>query len=328
LVLQKVPIPVPGPGQILVKVDACGVCHGDMVAKMNILGGGFPRVPGHEIAGRVAKLGPGVNLFKEGELIGVGWFGGGCGGCNYCRSGRRVCCSKGGVATGSTVDGGYAEYCLANADACARIPEGTDQAKVSPLMCAGITVFNALRHSKASPGDVVAVYGVGGLGHLGIQYANKMGYQTVAISRDHTKKELAFALGAKHYIATATEDIATSLEKLGGAKVVLYTATSGQGLEPLVKGLAAEGEIIMVAALHEPIPIDSTILLHKRASIRGWSSGDNKDVEDTIHFSNLTGVNAKVEIYPFSKVNEGFARMLSADAQFRVVLQGGWEDAN
>jgi len=230
-----------------------------------------------------------------------------------------------GLVTGAHSDGGYAEYTIVRLDAIARLPSGIPPEKTAPLMCAGMTMFNAIRNSKARPPDVVVISGVGGLGHLGIQYASKMGFRVVVTSRDSSKKDLALKLGAHHYIDTSTDDITASINKLGGAKLVVYTATTSKGLSPLVSALAVEGEIFLVASLTEPVTIDTLALLFKRSSIRGWASGDNKDLEDTIAFSNLHHVEPMVETFPWDQANPAFDRMMSAKAEFKVVLSGSWD---
>jgi len=291
------------------------------------LGTGYPRIPGHEVYGLVDKLGAGVIQFKEGEHIGVGWFGGAAcegGNCKSCVAGSRVCCEK-GLVTGAHLDGGYAEYMIARQDSIAKLPSDLTPEKAAPLMCAGITMYNALRNSKAKAGDVVVISGIGGLGHLGIQYASKMGFDVVATSRDASKKDLAHKLGAHHYIDASKEDVTGAIQKLGGAKVIIYTATSGKGLETILPALAVEGEVIMVAALNEPVAINTTTLLFKRASIKGWASGDNRDIQDTVAFSKLTNINPMVEVYTWDKVHEAFDRMMDSKAEFRVVMSGGWD---
>jgi D-arabinose 1-dehydrogenase-like Zn-dependent alcohol dehydrogenase len=308
---------------------ACGVCHGDTVVKYNGLGTGFPRVPGHEIFGTVHKLGPGVTTLNEGDTVGSGWFGGAnCGGdCKSCITANRVCCQK-GLVNGAHSDGGYAEYTIVRLDAIARFPHGTSPEKTAPLMCAGMTMFNSIRNSKARPGDVVVISGVGGLGHLGIQYANKMGYTVVVTSRDSSKKILALKLGAHHFIDTSVDDVTGCIMKLGGAKLVIYTATSSKGLAPLVNALTTEGELFLVAALTEAVTIDTLGLLFKRASIRGWASGDNKDIEDTVAFSKLSHIEPMIETFPWDQINTAFDRMMSAKAEFKVVMSGSWDKVN
>jgi len=322
-------IPEPGPGEVRLKVLACGVCHGDSTVQYNVLGGGFPRVPGHEIIGIVNKIGPGVTTLQEGDTVGVGWFGGAnCGGnCRPCITANRVCCEK-GLVTGTHSDGGYAEFTISRLDSTAKLPAGISPDKTAPLMCAGMTMFNSIRNSKARPGDVVVITGIGGLGHLGIQYAAKMGFTVVATSRDSSKKELAFKLGAHHFIDSAVDDIVGTLKKLGGAKLIVYTATSSKGLGPLLPALAVEGEVILVAALSEPITLESTLLLFKRASLKGWASGDNKDIEDTFAFSKLNNVESMVETFPWDHATQAWDRMLSSKAEFKVVLSGSWDKVN
>jgi len=323
------PIPEPGQWEVRLKVIACGVCHGDTVTKYNVFKTGFPRIPGHEIYASVDKLGPGVTEYKEGDHVGVGWFGGvNCGGhCNSCSSGHRVCCEQ-GLVTGAHLDGGYAEFVIVREHAISHLPAGLSPEKAAPLMCAGLTMFNSLRNSKARPNDLVVISGIGGLGHLGIQYAAKMGFRVVATSRDSSKKDLALKLGAHHYIDSSKEDVTAILKSLGGVNLVIYTATGSKGLAQILPALNVTAEVFMVAALHEPLSIDSNLLLSKRASLRGWCSGDNKEAADTISFSVLTNVYPMVEVFPFSQANEAFDRMMSTKAEFRVVLSGGWDKVN
>jgi len=326
LVAIQKPIPEPGHEEVRVKVLACGVCHGDNIVKYNVMHSGFPRIPGHEIIGTVHKIGAGVTSLQEGDTVGVGWFGGAnCGrNCRSCITANRVCCEK-GLVTGVQSDGGYAEYCIVRLDAIAKLPAGISPEKTAPLMCAGMTMYNSIRNSKARPGDLVVISGVGGLGHLGIQYAAKMGFNVVVSSRDSSKKELAFKLGAHHFIDISSEDVTASIQKLGGANLVVYTATSSKGLSPLVNALAVGGEIILVAALTEPLSIDSIALLFKRASLKGWASGDHKDLEDTFAFSRLTQVEPMVETFSWDQGNPAYDRMLSSKAEFKVVLSGSWD---
>jgi len=322
LELGHKPIPTPGERQVRIKVHSCGICHSDVITQNDVFGLGFPRVPGHEIAGVVDEVGPHVTKVKKGDRVGVGWYGSSCGSCVNCVEDELVCCQK-STSTGVHADGGYAEYTIAREDAVARIPDGLEFSQAGPLMCAGITTFNALRNSGARGGDVVAIVGVGGLGHLGVQFANKLGFKVVAISRGGDKKELSLKLGAHHYIDTKSQDPAPELQKLGGAKVILYTATNGDGINDLIGGLKVGGKILVVAAL-APVPINTIKLIGMNGSIQCWASGDARDSEDTLKFALLTGVHPMIEKFKFSQANEAFKHMLSNNARFRVVLEG-WD---
>lgn len=312
-------IPTPERGQIRVKVEACGVCHSDAFVKH----GGFPglvypRVPGHEIAGRVDAVGPEVTAFAVGDRVGVGWFGGQCGQCQSCRRGQFMNCQQ-GRATGISHDGGYAEYAVAPVDAVARIPEGLDAANAGPLLCAGITTFNALRNSGARPGDVVAVQGIGGLGHLALQYASKMGFHTVAISRGSDKEALARQLGANDYVDTQKTTVAEGLQKLGGADLVLATAPHSEAIASTVGGLKPRGKLLIVAAPFEPITVSAFELLSGR-TVAGWPSGIATDSEDTMRFSVLTGVRPRIEVFKLEQVEEAFTKVMENRVRFRAVL--------
>jgi D-arabinose 1-dehydrogenase-like Zn-dependent alcohol dehydrogenase len=285
-------VPEPPGGHVRVKVEACGVCHSDSFTLTNAWPGiTFPRAPGHEIAGRIDALGTGVTTWSEGERVGIGWHGGHCGVCERCRRGDFITCLKLQVP-GIAYDGGYAEYVIAPAVALARIPDGLSAAEAGPLLCAGITTFNALRHSAAGPGDLVGILGLGGLGHLAVQYAAKMGFDVVAIARGAEKEELAKKLGARTYIDSNACDAGAELTKLGGAKVVLSTVTSAKALEPIVGGLGIDGQLLIVGAAHEPLPLMTMYMIGGRKSLKAWPSGTNVDSEDTMNFSVLTGVRA------------------------------------
>jgi len=318
-------IPSPGPQEVRIKVHACGICHTDIVAQYNSMGGGFPRIPGHEVAGVVDEVGPGVTLLKKGDRVGVGWYGIHCGSCRNCYHHKKVVNCSNLKSTGIHLDGGYAEYIVANYQACAKIPDTLQFADAAPLMCAGITTFNSLRHSPAKAGDTVVVVGLGGLGHLGVQFASKMGFNTVAASRGSDKKDLALKLGAHQYIDTSKEDVKKELLKLGGAKVVLWTATSPAGMADYIDTLDVEGQVLLLAVIGEPIPINSLPLVLRNGSIKGWACGNAQDSQDTFDFAALTGVRPMIEKFPFSKAPEAFERMLSTKAKFRVVLEG-WDD--
>jgi D-arabinose 1-dehydrogenase-like Zn-dependent alcohol dehydrogenase len=313
-------IPQPGPGQVRIRVLACGVCHSDVVTKEGFYPGiVYPRVPGHEVAGTVDALGPGVKEWKTGERVGVGWHGGHDGTCLACRRGDFINCANGQVC-GVSYDGGYQEYMIAPVEAVAHMPQSLDPAQAAPLMCAGITTFNALRHSGALPSDLVAIQGLGGLGHLAIQFADKFGYRVAAISRGSQNAALAKKLGADVYIDSAASDPADELQKLGGARVILATAPSGKSMSALINGLGANGTMVVVGAASDPIEVSPSQLISGRRGIAGWPSGIATDSEDTLHFAELTGVRPMIEKYPLVKAAEGYARMLSGQAEFRVVL--------
>jgi D-arabinose 1-dehydrogenase-like Zn-dependent alcohol dehydrogenase len=313
-------IPEPGAGQVRVKVEACGICHSDALVKDGLWPGlQYPRVPGHEIAGRIDALGNNVTVWNKGQRVGVGWHGGHCFVCEHCRRGDFAMCINRKV-TGFDFDGGYAQYMIAPAGVLAAIPDEVPAEEAGPFMCAGVTVFNALRHSGAHAGEVVAVHGIGGLGHLGIQYARRMGFKTVAINRGNDKEELARQLGAHHYIdATATDPVA-ELQKLGGARVILATAPNAQAISGLVDGLSPDGNLLIPAGAAEPLTINVFSLIMGRRLVSGWYSGTAKDSQDTIEFSDLTGVHPMIEKYPLGRVKEAYEQMHSGRVRFRVVL--------
>jgi alcohol dehydrogenase len=316
-------IPDPGAGQIRIKVQACGVCHSDSLTKEGHMPGiQYPRVPGHEVVGVVDALGSGVSGWSEGQRAGVGWNGGYCGYCQSCRRGEFFACQTATRVTGLTSDGGYADYIVSRAEAVAHVPEGLSSVEAAPLMCAGITTYNALRNSAAKPGEVVAVLGLGGLGHLGVQYAAKMGFKTVAIARGQDKGTLASSLGAAQYIDSKTQDPAAELQKLGGAKVVLATVTAGDAMAAALGGLGVNGTFLILGAAMS-MQISPIQLLLKNQSIKGWYSGTSIDSEDTLSFSVQTGVRSMNEAVPLEKVEEGYQRMMSGAARFRVVLTMG-----
>ncbi len=313
-------IPQPGAGEIRIKVQACGICHSDMVVKTGgIPGQAYPRVPGHELVGLVDEVGAGVMEWKTGERVGVGWHGGHCFVCDPCRRGDFILCQKQAI-TGVTRDGGYGQYMLARHEAVARVPEGLDAAEAGPLMCAGITTFNSLRNIGARPGDLVGVLGIGGLGHLGIQFAAKFGFRVVAIGRGPENGELAKKLGAFTYIDTKTSNAVDELRKLGGARVILATAPSAKAMTDVLDGVAPGGKLLVVGAPLEPLEVSIMHLLLTRRGIQGWPSGTARDSQDTLEFSKFAGVRPMIEKYPLEKVKEGFARMESGKAEFRVVL--------
>jgi D-arabinose 1-dehydrogenase-like Zn-dependent alcohol dehydrogenase len=317
------PIPQPGRGQVRIKVEACGICHSDQLVKEGYWPGiQYPRVPGHEIAGRIDAVGADVTLWKPGQRVGVGWHGGHCFQCDPCRRGDFALCRNQKI-TGISYDGGYQEYMIAQAEAVAAMPEDLPADEAAPLLCAGITVYNSLRNSGARGGDTVAVQGIGGLGHLGIQYSRQMGFRTVAVGRGGDKAALARKLGAHEYIDTSAGNPAEALQKLGGAKVVLATAPDAKSISALVDGLAPTGRLVIVGASFEPMSISPLQLIGGRKSILGWPSGTGKDSEDTLQFSALSGVRPMIERYPLEKAAEAYQQMITGKARFRVVLTMG-----
>lgn len=314
--------PAPGAGEVLVRVQACGVCHSDVIAKDGVFGGPFPIVPGHEVAGVIDEVGAGVTAWKVGQRVGVGWFGGNCTQCDPCRRGELMGCQNMQIP-GITCDGGYAEAMVARASALVRIPDDLAAADAAPLLCAGVTTFNALRKSAARAGDTVAVIGLGGLGHLGVQFAARMGFRTVAIARGADKAEFARQLGAHLYIDAAAANVADELKKLGGAKVILATAPSAEAMSAAVGGLSAHGTLLVVGVGNEPIQVNALDLIGGYRSVSGHASGIATDSEDTLQFSVLSGVRAQIETTPLERANEAYARMMSAKARFRMVLTTG-----
>jgi len=313
-------IPNPSAGEVRIKVQACGVCHSDVVTKEGLLPGiAYPRVPGHEVVGVIDELGAGVTQWKKGQRVGVGWHGGQDGTCPSCRRGDFGTCANLKIC-GVSYDGGYQEYMVAPVEALAAMPESLDAAEAGPLMCAGVTTFNALRHSGAMPSDLVAVQGIGGLGHLGIQFAKHFGYRVAAVGRGPENAALAKKLGAHVYIDSAATDAAAELQKLGGARAILATAPSAKAMSSIVGGLGANGVLVVVGAPAEPMELSVLPLIFGRRRIQGWPSGIPTDSEDTLRFSELTGVRPMVETYPLEKAAEAYARMLSGKAEFRVVL--------
>ena len=313
-------VPQVGPGEALVKVDACGVCHSDMFAKEGAYPGvPFPIVPGHEVAGSVAALGDGVSGWSEGQRVGVGWYGGSCGQCGPCRDGKLIKCQDMGIP-GVTFDGGYADYVKVRANALAAIPDELSAEQAAPLMCAGVTTYNALRHTGARPGDLVAVLGVGGLGHLGVQFAKKMGFRVVAMNRGTEKADLATDLGAHHYIDTTATDPAEELGKLGGARVVLSTITSGEATAACLGGLGPDGELVVAGAAEDPLSVPAFALIGNEAAVRGHASGTAADSEDTMSFSALTDVRASIETMPLEEASSAYDAMMDGRARFRMVL--------
>jgi D-arabinose 1-dehydrogenase-like Zn-dependent alcohol dehydrogenase len=313
-------IPEPGAGEVRIRVQACGVCHSDVVTKEGILPGIFyPRVPGHEVAGVIDKVGPGAPNWKTGERVGIGWHGGQDGTCLACRRGDFINCAN-ALVCGVSYDGGYQEYMVAPVEALARMPESLDPAEAAPLMCAGITTFNALRHAGALPSDLVAVQGGGGLGHLGIQFAKKSGYRVAAIGRGAQNAALAKKLGADVYIDGAATDPAAELQKLGGATAILATAPSGKAMAALIGGLGPNGTLMVIGAPPDAIEVSPVQLIFGKKRIQGWSSGIPTDSEDTLRFAEMTGIRPMIEKYPLVKAAEAYTRMMSGKAEFRVVL--------
>lgn len=320
--ITEVEVPEPGPGQVRVRVRACGVCHSDSLTVAGAMGNDFPRAPGHEVAGEIDALGDGVTAWQAGQRVGVGWFGGCDFTCDSCRRGDFISCENGLVA-GIAYDGGYAEYMLAPAEALVSIPDDLSDVDAAPLLCAGVTTFNALRESVARPGDVVAVLGVGGLGHLGIQYAVKMGFETVAIARGTEKEPLARELGAHHYIDSTSADVAEELTKLGGASVVLATVTVPDAMTPALGGLRPRGQLVVVGASADPMQVPPFSLIPGSTAVQGHASGTSKDSEDALRFSVLTGVRPTVETMPLKDAQAAYDKMMAGDARFRMVLTTG-----
>lgn len=314
------PIPEPTPGTVRIKVAACGVCHSDALVKEGLWPGlQYPRVPGHEIAGAIDAMGEGVTGWTIGQRVGVGWHGGNCGGCDPCRRGNLFACETHQV-TGISFDGGYGEYMIAPISAVARFPEELSPVDAAPLMCAGVTTFNALRNSGARPGDVVAVLGLGGLGHLGVQYAARMGFIVVAIARGKDKESLARQLGASIYIDSKSQDPAAELLKLGGASAVIATVTAGDAMSAVLGGLAVKGTLIVIGA-PESLTVSPFVLIGGSRSVKGWYSGTSIDSQDTLAFSARTNVHSMNEVFPLERVNDAYDRMMGGKARFRVVLK-------
>jgi D-arabinose 1-dehydrogenase-like Zn-dependent alcohol dehydrogenase len=316
------PIPETGAGTVRIKVQACGICHSDMFTKDGLYPGiQYPRVPGHEVAGIIDAIGPGVAGWTPGQRAGVGWHGGYCGQCDACRRGNFFACRTAQV-TGITYDGGYADYTIAPASAVAPLPDEVGATEAAPLMCAGVTTFNALRNSGARPGELVAVLGLGGLGHLGVQFAAKMGFKTVAIARGRDKEPLARKLGASLYIDNQTQDASAELLKWGGAKVILATATSGEAMSAALGGLGINGTLLVLGAAGT-FEVSASHLIRGCRSVKGWYSGTSIDSQDALTFSALTGVRSMNEVFPLERVNEAYEHMMNGKARFRVVLTTG-----
>jgi D-arabinose 1-dehydrogenase-like Zn-dependent alcohol dehydrogenase len=316
-------IPDPAPGSVRIKVQACGICHSDSLTKEGLFPGmSYPRIPGHEVIGVVDAIGSGVAGWTAGERVGVGWNGGYCGYCANCRRGDFFACLTGTYVTGITSDGGYADYLIARSEAVARVPAALSAVEAAPLMCAGLTTFNCLRNSGARPGDIVAVHGLGGLGHLAVQYASKSGFNTVAIARGADKEPLAKTLGAWRYIDALATDPAAELLKLGGAKVILATVTSGDAMASVVGGLSVNGSFMIIGAA-PTLQVSPLQLLTRKQAVKGWYSGTSIDSEETLAFSVTSGVRSMNEVLPLERAAEGYERMLSGKARFRVVLTTG-----
>lgn len=314
-------IPQPGPRQIRIKVQACGVCHSDVLTVEGLWPGiQYPRIPGHEVVGVVDELGAGVSEWKKGQRVGVGWHGGHDGTCPECRRGDFIHCRNEKIS-GISYDGGYQQYMIAPTEAVAAIPETLTDVEAAPLLCAGVTTYNALRNSGARPGDLVAVQGIGGLGHLGIQFASKFGYRTVAIGRGPDNATLAKKLGATDYIDSKATNAAAKLQEMGGAKVIIATAPSSKAMSELIDGLGANGRLMVIGATFDPIEVTPAQLIMSGRMIQGWASGTAADSEDTLRFAELSGVRPMIETYPLEKAADAYARMLSGKAEFRVVLE-------
>ena len=316
-------IPEPNRGWVRVKVEACGVCHSDSLVKEGLWPGiQYPRIPGHEVIGVIDAVGADVPDWKPSQRVGIGWHASNCGHCDPCRRGNFFACQVELLTTGISFDGGYAEYMVAPAKALAAVPENFNPVEGAPLMCAGITTFNALRNSAARPGDLVAILGIGGLGHLGVQYATRMGFNTVAIARGKDKEALAKKLGAQHYIDSRSADPAAELTKLGGAKVIIATVTNGEAMAAVLGGLGPNGTLIVIGAAG-PVSVDSILLISGQRSVKGWYSGTSIDSQDTLQFSTANAVQSMNEIFPLEQASRAYDRMMSGKARFRVVLDMG-----
>ncbi|KAK3378638.1 chaperonin 10-like protein [Lasiosphaeria ovina] len=320
LVVGDVPLTLPGPGEILIKVEACGVCYSDMYAQFDGMGGGFPLVPGHEIIGRVAAVGDGVNVntWKVGSRVGGGWHGGHDGTCTACKKGYFQMCDN-AIVNGETKNGGFAEYCLIRAESGVHVPEHVDAAKYAPILCAGVSVFNSVRHLDIPVGETVAVQGLGGLGHLAIQYARRMGYRVVAISRGADKERWARDLGAHEYIDSSKGDIGDQLKALGAAALAISTAASADAITPLLKGLGVRGKLLILS-VPGAVPVDTGVMLKRGLSVHSWPGGHHLDNEETIAFTELNGVDCLIERFPLSKAQEAYEAMLTGKVRFRAVL--------
>jgi len=314
-------VPRPGPRELLIRVHACGVCHSDSLTVEGVVPGiAYPRVPGHEVIGAVEAIGSTVEGWKPEDRVGVGWFGGSCGYCDRCRRNEAFACENVQAVTGLTRDGGYATHMVADVSAAAHIPDGLDDVESAPLLCAGVTTFNALRHGGARAGDLVAILGVGGLGHLAVQFAARQGFRTVAVNRGRDKEAMIRSLGAHDYIDTTTGDPAEALRKLGGARVILATVTSAEAMQSVVGGLGPNGTMMIIGGVG-PFPIDPFDMIGKSSAVKGWYSGVAVDSEDTLRFCKLHRISPMNEIYPFKDAQAAYDRMMSGKARFRVVLK-------
>jgi len=318
--LEERDLPEPGRHEVRIKIHACGVCHSDSVTVLGLTGIAYPRTPGHEVIGVIDALGADIDGWQVGERVGVGWFGGACGYCGHCRRGNSFACETIHAITGVTRDGGYATHMLALTSAMARVPEALDVVESAPLLCAGITTFNALRNCGAKSGDLVAIHGVGGLGHLGIQFAARQGFRTVAVNRGRDKEALARSLGAADYIDSEAGDPAKALQAMGGAKAIIATVTSASAMQAVAGGLGVNGTLMVIGAVGA-LTVNSFDLLEKRAAVRGWYSGTASDSEDTLEFSRLNGIMSMNEVYPLDQAQAAYDRMMSGKARFRVVLK-------
>ncbi|GAB1321070.1 hypothetical protein MFIFM68171_11280 [Madurella fahalii] len=318
LTLEEAPLELPGRNEVLVKVEACGVCYSDTFTQHNSMGGGFPFIPGHEIIGRVAAVGNSVTAWKVGDRIGSGWHGGHDGTCRTCRRGIYHMCDN-QVINGVTKPGGYAEYVLIRSEAGVPIPESIDAAKYAPFLCAGVTVFNSIRRMNVGPGETVAIQGLGGLGHLGIQYANKFGYRVVAISRGSDKEKFARELGAHEYIDTSKVDAGEALKALGGAALIVTTNPDGDRMPQLLKGLGPLGKLLILSVPGD-IPVDTGLMIRYGLSVQAWPTGHATDMEETIQFTQLQNIDCMIEKFPLDKANEAFNAMLSGKVRFRAVI--------
>ncbi|KAH6672837.1 putative alcohol dehydrogenase [Halenospora varia] len=318
LTIQEVPLSLPAAGEILVKVEACGVCFSDMYAQHNVMGGGFPLVPGHEIIGRVAAVGDENSAWKVGDRIGGAWHGGHDGSCHACRKGHYQMCDN-RVVNGETKQGGYAEYCKIRTEAAVRIGDQIDAAKFAPVMCAGVSVFNSMRVQNIPPGSIVAIQGLGGLGHLAVQYANKMGFKVVALSRGADKEQFAKDLGAHVYIDSSKVDPAEALQKMGGAKLIVTTAPAAEVISPLLKGLGILGKLLILSVPGK-VEIDTVTMLTYGLSVQVWPSGHAQDTEEAVEFADMQNINCMVEKFPLDKANEAFDAMMKGTVRFRAVI--------
>jgi propanol-preferring alcohol dehydrogenase len=319
LTIVEMDRPSPKDNEILLKVEACGICHSDAFTKAGAMGNDFPRTPGHEVIGIIEELGSNVSMFKKGERVGIGWHGGHCFDCDPCRRGKFINCENAKIS-GISYDGGYAQYMTAPYEAAARVPEDLKSTEAAPLLCAGITVFNGMRNAGLRAGDTVAVQGIGGLGHLAIQFASKMGMRTIALSTTEDKKELAMKLGADHFIATNDVDAVKKLQELGGADLIVATAPNADAISSVIDGLGIDGTMLLIAAAGDDIKVSTLQLLQARKSLKGWPSGVAPDSEDTLKFSARTGALPMIEEFSLDNAKEGFEKMMNNELRFRGVI--------